>query len=215
MSRLPSVSLARLTWRLLASLYFVGFFQRVALAVMVDELMRDFSIAATMLGNLSAIYFYAYAAMQIPSGLLVDAVGPRRAAIAAVIVFAIGIMLFAQADDLWMARLGRGLIGASITVAFVACMKLAGHWFPANRFATVAGISLLFGNLGGVLAGVPLSEAVVGVGWRAAMLISAGVILTGFSGWRLLLTGFFCAVLFLYFQFSCLWACLFVLQVVF
>jgi len=34
---------------------------------MVDELMRDFSIAATMLGNLSAIYFYAYAATQIPA----------------------------------------------------------------------------------------------------------------------------------------------------
>jgi len=68
--RLPPVSLAWLTWGLLASLYFVGFFQRVAPAVMVDELMRDFSIAATTLGNLSAIYFYTCAAMQIPSGLL-------------------------------------------------------------------------------------------------------------------------------------------------
>ncbi|MFZ3042108.1 MAG: MFS transporter, partial [Thiobacillus sp.] len=67
-SRLPPVSLAWLTWGLLASLYFVGYFQRVAPAVMVDELMRDFSITATMLGNLSALYFYTYAAMQIPSG---------------------------------------------------------------------------------------------------------------------------------------------------
>ncbi|MGB9130089.1 MAG: MFS transporter, partial [Thiobacillus sp.] len=75
--RLPPDSLAWLTWGLLASLYFVGYFQRVAPAVMVDELMRDFGIAATMLGNLSAIYFYTYAAMQIPSGLLADAVGPR------------------------------------------------------------------------------------------------------------------------------------------
>jgi diguanylate cyclase (GGDEF)-like protein len=83
--RLPPVSLAWFTWGLLASLYFVGFFQRVAPAVMVDELMRDFSIAATMLGNLSAIYFYAYAAMQIPSGLLADAVGPRRVATAAAV----------------------------------------------------------------------------------------------------------------------------------
>jgi hypothetical protein len=66
-SRLPPVSLAWMTWGLLASLYFVGFFQRVAPAVMADELMRDFSIAATLLGNLSAIYFYTYAAMQIPS----------------------------------------------------------------------------------------------------------------------------------------------------
>jgi hypothetical protein len=66
-SCLPPVSLAWLTWGLLASLYFVGFFQRVAPAVMADGLMRDLSITATLLGNLSAIYFYGYAAMQIPS----------------------------------------------------------------------------------------------------------------------------------------------------
>ncbi|MDP3419334.1 MAG: MFS transporter [Thiobacillus sp.] len=176
-SRLPPVSLAWLTWGLLASLYFVGFFQRVAPAVMVDELMRDFSIAATMLGNLSAIYFYTYAAMQIPSGLLADAVGPRRVATAAAVAAVVGTVLFSQADTLWMASLGRGLIGASVAVAFVACMKLAGHWFPANRFATVTGVSLLIGNLGGVLAGVPLSEAVASFGWRSAMLASAGVTL--------------------------------------
>ena len=176
-SPLPPVTLAWLTWGLLASLYFVGFFQRVAPAVMVDELMRDFSIAATLLGNLSAIYFYTYAAMQIPSGLLADAVGPRRVATAAAIVAAAGIALFAVADTLWLATLGRGLIGASVAVAFVACMKLAGHWFPANRFATVTGISLLIGNLGGVLGGVPLSEAVASVGWRTAMLASAAVTL--------------------------------------
>jgi len=175
--RLPPDSLAWLTWGLLASLYFVGYFQRVAPAVMVDELMRDFSIAATMLGNLSAIYFYTYAAMQIPSGLLADAIGPRRVATAAAVAAAAGIALFSQADSLWMASLGRGLIGASVAVAFVACMKLAGHWFPANRFATVTGISLLIGNLGGVLAGVPLSEAVASVGWRMAMLASAGLTL--------------------------------------
>jgi len=177
MPRLPPVSLAWFTWGLLASLYFVGFFQRVAPAVMVDELMRDFSIAATMLGNLSAIYFYTYAAMQIPSGLLADAVGPRRVATAAAVAAVAGTVLFSQADTLWMASLGRGLIGASVAVAFVACMKLAGHWFPANRFATVTGVSLLIGNLGGVLAGVPLSEAVASVGWRSAMLASAGVTL--------------------------------------
>ncbi len=172
---LPPASLAWVTWGLLASLYFVGYFQRVAPAVMVDELMRDFSIAATLLGNLSAIYFYTYAAMQVPSGLLADAVGPRRVGTAAAVVAAIGITLFALADSLWIATIGRALVGASVAVAFVACMKLAGHWFPANRFATVTGVALLIGNLGGVLAGVPLSEAVAGMGWRMAMLISAGV----------------------------------------
>jgi nitrate/nitrite transporter NarK len=113
--------------------------------------------------------------MQIPSGLLADAVGPRRVGTAAAVIAAIGTVLSARADSLWMASLGRGLIGASVAVAFVACMKLAGHWFPANRFATLTGVSPLIGNLGGVLAGVPLPEAVAGIGWRMTLLISAGV----------------------------------------
>ncbi len=64
-------------WGLVASFYMVGFFQRVAPAVMVDELMRDFHIGGALLGNLSAAYFYSYAVMQIPSGLLADGDRPE------------------------------------------------------------------------------------------------------------------------------------------
>ena len=169
--------LAWLMWGLVATLYLLGFFQRMAPAVMVEELMRDFNISGAVMGNLSATYFYAYAAMQIPSGLLVDRIGPRRLSTFACIVAAIGIFIFAWGPNLLYAYLGRFLIGASVAVAFVTCMKLAGHWFPTNRFAMVTGVALLFGNIGGVLAGVPLSEAVAGVGWRTAMAVSGALTL--------------------------------------
>jgi sugar phosphate permease len=168
-----------LMWGLVANLYLIGFFQRVAPAVMVDELMREFSLDGALLGNLSATYFYAYAVMQVPSGLLADAIGPRRLSAGAAMVAAIGILLFGMATSLWTAYFGRFLVGASVAVAFVACMKLAGHWFPTNRFAMVTGVALLFGNLGGVLGGVPLSEAVAAFGWRAAMVVSAVVTFGG------------------------------------
>ncbi len=168
-----------IVWGLVANLYLIGFFQRVAPAVMVDELMSEFDLGGAVLGNLSAAYFYSYALMQIPSGLLVDSIGPRRLSAMASVVAAIGIFVFSMATNLWMAYLGRLLIGASVAVAFVACMKLAGHWFPTNRFATVTGVALLMGNLGGVLAGVPLAEAIVHFGWRPAMMVSGVVTLIG------------------------------------
>jgi len=164
-------------WGLVAALYLIGFFQRMAPAVMVEELMSDFSISGATLGSLSAAYFYSYAAMQIPSGLLADSIGPRRLSSYACVVCAIGVLIFAWGPSLWYAYVGRFIIGASVAVAWVSCMKLAGHWFPANRFATVTGIALLVGNVGGVLAGVPLSEAVAGVGWRTAMTITGGITL--------------------------------------
>ncbi len=164
--------LAWLMWGLVALLYLLGFFQRMAPAVMVEDLMRDFHINGAIMGNLSATYFYAYAAMQIPSGLLADKIGPRRLSSIACVVFAGGVLIFAWAANIYLAYVGRFLIGASVAVAFVTCMKLAGHWFPTNKFATVTGVSLVFGNIGGVLAGVPLSEMVAGVGWRISMAAS-------------------------------------------
>ena len=173
----PPLWLAWLMWGLVGVLYLVGFFQRMAPAVMVTDLMRDFSIGGAVMGNLSATYFYSYAAMQIPSGLLVDAIGARRLASIACVVTAAGILVFSWGPNLWFAYCGRFLIGGSVAVAFVTCMKLAGHWFPANRFASVTGVALLVGNIGGVLAGVPLSEALALLGWRSVMAASGFVTL--------------------------------------
>jgi sugar phosphate permease len=177
--RYASPLLGWIMWGLVANLYLVGFFQRVAPAVMVDELMADFQIGAAVLGNLSAAYFYAYAAMQIPSGILADAIGPRRLSAYAALIASLGIFAFALSPYLWLAYLGRFLIGASVAVAFVACMKLAGHWFPTNRFATITGVALLMGNLGGILAGIPLSEAIALFGWRSSMVASGLITLAG------------------------------------
>src|SRR4030067_1902926 len=108
--------------------------------------------------------------MQIPSGLLADGIGPRRLSAMAAFLTAVGTLMFGLADHLWVAYAGRLLVGAAVGVAFVPCMKLAGHWFPANRFATVTGVALLLGNFGGVLAGVPLSGAGRLFGWGSPVV---------------------------------------------
>ncbi|THB77988.1 MAG: MFS transporter, partial [Desulfobulbaceae bacterium] len=179
----PPLMMAWLMWGLVALLYFIGFFQRMAPAVMVDELMRDFAIGGALMGNLSATYFYSYAAMQIPTGLLVDSVGPRKVNTIACMITTLGIVIFAFSPNLWVAYLGRFLIGASVAVAFVTMMKLAAHWFSARRFASVTGIALLVGCIGGVMAGVPLSEGVSLFGWRTVMAFTGvlALILTAAS----------------------------------
>jgi len=39
---------------------------------MTSELMRDFAVGGATLGSLSAFYFYAYASIQLPVGMLTD-----------------------------------------------------------------------------------------------------------------------------------------------
>lgn len=169
----PPLQLAWTVWGLGALFYLFAFYQRVAPAVMTDQLMAEFAIGGAALGNLSAFYFYAYVAMQIPTGVMADRWGPRRVLAAGAGVAALGSLLFAFAPDFAWAGIGRLLVGASVAVAFVSTLKLASHWFPPQKYALASGMALFFGVVGGVMAGVPLRLLVENLGWRSVMA-SAG-----------------------------------------
>ena len=134
--------LALSMWALAAAFYLYGFFQRVAPAALAQDLMRDFSLTAAALGNLSAFYFYAYAAMQLPTGVLVDRWGPTRLIFIGALMAGIGSLLFALSPTPALAAIGRALIGASHAVAWVSMLQLITHWFPARKFGAMSGISL-------------------------------------------------------------------------
>jgi MFS family permease len=173
----PPLSLAWTVWGLGALLYLFAFYQRVAPAVMTDQLMAEFAIGGAALGNLSAFYFYAYVAMQIPTGVMADRWGPRRVLAAGAGIAAVGSLLFAFAPSFGWAGIGRLLVGASVAVAFVSTLKLASHWFPPQKYALASGMALFFGVTGGVMAGVPLRILVETFGWRMVMG-SAGLFAT-------------------------------------
>ncbi len=151
----------------------MGFFQRVAPAVMTHELMDDFGINAAGLGNLSAFYFYSYVAMQVPTGVLADRWGPRRLLAAGAFVAGLGTLLFALADDILWAATGRLLIGGSVAVAFVGMLKIANNWFPPRLFALISGLALFSGIVGAVFAGPPLRLLMIWYGWRSIIAGSA------------------------------------------
>jgi nitrate/nitrite transporter NarK len=169
----PPAALAWSVWGLGALLYLIGFYQRVAPAVMTDRLMADFALGAAALGNMSAFYFYSYVAMQIPTGIIADRWGPRRLLTLGAGVAALGTALFSFAPTLFWANAGRLLIGASVAVAFVSMLKLATRWFKPSQFALASGIALFFGVVGGVVAGVPLRMLVESYGWRPVMMVTA------------------------------------------
>lgn len=168
----PPITAALTVWGLGAALYLIGFFQRVAPAVITHELMAEFALTAAALGNLSALYFYTYVAIQIPTGVLVDHWGPRRVLTIGALLAAAGTLLFALASAYVVVGTGRLLIGAGVGVAFVSMLKLATHWVPPSRFALISGLALACGALGGISAGVPLRLAVDVLGWRWVMLVA-------------------------------------------
>ncbi len=170
----PPLALSLLMWGLAAAFYLFGFFQRVTPAALADALSRELAPTATSLGWLSATYFYCYALMQLPSGVLADRFGPQRLFIAATAAAIVGTLLFALAESFTTAAIGRGIIGGAAAVGWIGMLKLAAHWFSPQKFASVSGLSLAVGTLGAVLAGYPLRLLSEEFGWRLVVGASAG-----------------------------------------
>jgi len=166
-------SLPWIIWGLAALFYAYEFFLQVSPSVMVPDLMHTFRLDAASLGNLTALYFYSYAIMQIPAGVFLDVLGPRRLLTIAISVCVIGALFFGFAEHLWMAQLGRLLIGFGSAFAALGTFKLAANWFPVNRFAFITGLTLTIGMSGAVIGGAPLAILVEHMGWRQSMLTLA------------------------------------------
>jgi sugar phosphate permease len=155
--------------------YVLSFFQRFAPAGIAQDLAAAFQTSAASLGVLAATYFYVYTVMQVPTGILVDTLGPRRILALGGLVAGGGSLLFGMAGTLDGALAGRTLIGLGVSVTFIAMLKIIAVWFEEHRFATVVGTSMLIGNLGSVLAGAPLSWMAQAAGWRG-VFVGVGVV---------------------------------------
>lgn len=165
-----------LIWGLGAAFFLSEYFARIAPGVMVPELMSAFQVNATSLGSLSAIFYIAYLSMQMPVGTLVDKFGPHRLLTITAALCALGCFLFASADYLALAKLGRFLMGFGAAFAFVGTLKLATIWFCSTRFGLLSGLTQALGMVGGAVAAGPLALLVHAIGWRHTMWI-IGIIL--------------------------------------
>lgn len=157
------------TWSLAVLFLFYEFFVRVYPSIMVKELMASFQATAGQLGMLSAFFFYAYAPMQIPVGLLMDRFGARKLLTFAALFCGIGSFFFGMANTLAPAEFGRFLMGIGSSFAFVGMIYVCSHWFPAKKLALLVGIGNSIGMLGAVGAEGPLSFAVEAFGWRGTV----------------------------------------------
>lgn len=154
-----------------ASLGFVlSQFYRVSNTVISEDLMRDLGLTVEELGTLSAAFFYAFAASQIPLGLALDRVGARRAIIPLSLTGLIGAAAFALAHGDGAALWGRILLGVGMSCNLMGALALLAAWFPPQVFATLSGLLVGVGYLGGLLAATPLAWLASGWGWRWAFI---------------------------------------------
>jgi sugar phosphate permease len=158
-------------FNLSASLFVISQFYRVSNAVIAPELQHDLALSAESLGFLSAMFFYAFAAAQIPLALFLDRLGSRLTMSVLSLIGATGAFIFAFSETVALAVVGRALLGLGMAANLMGSMKLFTQWFSTREFATVSGILFALGALGNMLASTPLAFLVGAVGWRNSFVL--------------------------------------------
>lgn len=169
----PKINLTTVQWSIfgiVAISYLLSYFHRLAPAAISGDLAESFGIGNATLGSLAAAYFYVHTAMQIPTGVLTDTLGPRRILTVGAAVTGAGCILFAAAPHWDVAMIGRLLVGLGTSVTFIAFLKLNALWFEESRFASIGGLTIMIGNCGAVFGATPLAWAAEYQGWRGVFM---------------------------------------------
>ena len=159
----------------LSSAYFLSEFFRISHAVIGPNLMQELDFTVGGLSLLTSVFFFAFAAQQLPNGFLFDRFGPRRTVPCLMLVAIAGSFLFAVADSLFMLSIARVLMGIGWAVAFVGGLVTLARWVPTDRYALAIAATIFVGTLGNLTATGPWAAFVAEVGWRTAMAIMAGL----------------------------------------
>ncbi len=157
---------------ILGTAYVLVFFHRLAPAVVAVDMMRDLQTSGALMGILASAYFYPYALMQIPAGLLADSWGPRRSITFFFIFAACGAFALAMAQSVSAAIIARIVVGLGVAMVFVPTMKILTNWFEPEKYVRMTGFLMALGGFGGYTAATPLAYLSASIGWRGSMVVT-------------------------------------------
>ena len=168
-------------WVVALSVYLLAVFHRSSMAVAGLAATDRFGISGSQLATFVMMQLLVYAAMQIPVGLMLDRFGSRRIMLAGVAILTLAQSGFAFADSYAFALLARLFVGAGDAMIFVCVLRLVNTWFAARRIPLITQLTGVLGQLGGIVAAVPMTLALRELGWTRTYLLAASVgIVVGF-----------------------------------
>lgn len=159
----------------LVSIYAISQFLRNSIGVIANDLAQELDLSATQTGLLSSAFFFSFAAVQIPIGILIDRYGPKRTMLATAVLTVLGTALFALAPSASLLIAARVLMGLGCSTFFMAPLVIYARRFPPERFAGLASLQMGLANMGTLAATAPLAASAASFGWRTSFLAVAAL----------------------------------------
>jgi MFS family permease len=163
----------------LAVLYLLGFtnlFLRSSFGVMGPDIGREMALSPAMLSGVASAFFFAYAAMQIPTGIFLDRFGARTTLAGMMLFTAIGAGLFAWGKSVEVLMLARVLMGIGCAGVFTGAFYVMARWLPQASVVAHIGYCNTFATFGTLCATAPLAALIAWIGWRQSYWLFTGAV---------------------------------------
>ena len=164
-----------LIWGVVLCAFVIGLIHRLSMGALADFLVRELNYSGAALGFLTSATFYAYALMQIPAGFLLDWLGVRKVCGVGLLLTASGSLMFSLTSTIWVAILGRVLVGVGNSGMMLSAFKVQADLFEPRQFPALSGITSCCANFGALLAMFPFAVLVNKMGWRESFYLTSAL----------------------------------------
>ena len=147
--------------------YYLSYVFRNINSVIAPDLIAEVGLTAAGLGFLTGAYFLSFALFQLPLGVFLDRIGPRKTETCLLLIAAMGSLFFAFAESVIELIFARALIGIGVSACLMASFKAFALWFPREKLPFTNGLVLMAGGLGAMSATAPVEFAVQITDWRS------------------------------------------------
>ena len=153
-------------WLIGVSFVLFQFFLQLSSGVIIGAIMHEMALSALTAGLLSGAFYAVYTTLQIPVGILFDRKSTRSLLATNALLCSIGCFVFGFSDSLVGLFIGRALIGAGSSFAFIGLSHLLRQHYPLKQFAYMIGLSETLGFIATVIGMVAMGALVTTWGWR-------------------------------------------------
>lgn len=154
--------------------YVLSITNRTSLSAVGVDASHRFDADASTLAMFAVLQLAVYGFMQIPVGLWLDRWGARPIMAVGMVLMAAGQVVIALSPTVGVAIAARMLLGAGDAAIFPGVLRLIATWFPAQRGSLMMQLTGIFGQLGQVVALVPLPLLLHATSWEIAFGALAG-----------------------------------------
>ncbi len=158
---------------MLVASYFYSFFFRISASVVLPRIGAEWGLSATIIGFISALFFYAYACMQPISGALNDRFGPVRIVASGMLLTVISALLMGFANSALLFGIGRFLSGLALAPMLSGALVFQAAAFNNSQYTRLSSITYVVGNLGAVISVAPLELAIKAWGRQDVFIVLA------------------------------------------